>query len=75
MARMDGWMDGLPALGSPNEKKYMEVAAGVTKTCFHMYHDLATGIAPEFVNFQNRHMHAGRCLLFALNAYSHESEA
>ena len=44
---------------SPNEKQYMEVAAGVTKTCYHMYHDMATGIAPEFVNFQNRHMHAG----------------
>ena len=35
------------------------MAAGITKTCYHMYHDMATGIAPEFVNFNNRNMHAG----------------
>jgi mannosyl-oligosaccharide alpha-1,2-mannosidase len=45
--------------GSPHEKLYMEVAAGVTKTCHHMYTEMASGIAPEFVNFQSRVMHAG----------------
>lgn len=54
-----GGMLVLGSEGSPNEKLYMEVAAAVTKTCHHMYADMATGIAPEFVNFQNRNMYAG----------------
>ena len=56
---MHEWIWKLPARGSSQEKEYMEVAAGITKTCYHMYHDMATGIAPEFVNFNNRNMHAG----------------
>ena len=54
-----GGMLVLGSHGSPSEKLFMEVAAGVTKTCHHMYTEMATGIAPESVTFQNGVMHAG----------------
>ena len=45
--------------GSPNDRLYTEVATAVTKTCHHMYTEMATGIAPEFVTFHDGVMHAG----------------
>ena len=54
-----GGMLALGAHGSPNERLYMEVAAAVTKTCHHMYTEMATGIAPEFVTFHDGVIHAG----------------
>lgn len=54
-----GGMLVLGAEGSKHEERFMEVAAGITKTCYHMYTNQPTGIAPEYVNFRDRKMHAG----------------
>ena len=54
-----GGMLVLGAKGSPNEQEYMRVAAGITKTCFHMYTMTPTGIAPELVNFRAGKMYIG----------------
>ena len=45
--------------GARDESEYMDVASGITKTCYRMYSEQPTGIAPEYVNFQDKRMHAG----------------
>lgn len=54
-----GGMLVLGSHGSDHEDEYMKVAAAITKMCWRMYSTQPTGIAPEFVNFQDKKMHVG----------------
>ena len=54
-----GGMLVLGSHGSKHEAEYMKVAAEITKMCWRMYSTQPTGIAPEYVNFQDKKMHVG----------------
>ena len=62
MDHLTCFVGGMLVLGShegDHEDEYMKVAAAITKMCWRMYSTQPTGIAPEFVNFQDKKMHVG----------------
>ncbi|GAB4814643.1 hypothetical protein N2152v2_001689 [Parachlorella kessleri] len=47
------------AVAGEKAKQYMQVAAGVTETCWQMYHTQPTGLSPEYIQFSAGGMRVG----------------
>ena len=45
---------GAHAIDSPRKAEVIRAAAGITKTCYLMYHRQASGVSPEYVEFPGK---------------------
>lgn len=64
MDHLSCFVGGMFCLGSGAgvtkvEKEYLLAAKRITKTCYKMYHDTPSGIAPETIKFQGGTQHVG----------------